>query len=141
MPSIPPPHYFRSMPRHHQYWVYLITNKGRSTVYIGVTNNIQRRIFEHRTGKDPGSFTWQYQCWTLVHFEPFKYVNQAIAREKQLKNWKREWKEALIAKENPTWSDLSKDWDYTGWYDPANPPKGFYTQDRDEQWGGPSGQR
>jgi putative endonuclease len=129
------------MPRIHQYWVYLITNKGRSTVYIGFTNNLHRRIFEHRTGRDPNGFAWRYQCWTLIHFEPFKYVKQGLAREKQLKNWKREWKEALIEKENPTWSDLSIGWDYTGWYDPANPPKGFYTQDRDEQWGGPSGQR
>ncbi len=129
------------MPRHHQYWVYLVTNKGRTTVYIGMTNNLQRRIFEHRTGKDPDSFAWRYQCWTLVHFEAFKYVDQAIAREKQLKNWKREWKDRLIEQENPAWSDLSIGWDYRGWFDPKNPPQGFYTQNAVEDWGGPEGQR
>ena len=125
----------------HQYWVYLLTNKGRTVLYTGVTNDLQRRLFEHRTGKDPDGFAWNYQCWTLVYFETFKYVKQAIAREKQLKNWKREWKDELIVKENPGWSDLSKGWDYRGWYDPNDPPKGFYSQNLSESWGGPEGQR
>ncbi|MBX2973423.1 MAG: GIY-YIG nuclease family protein [Flavobacteriales bacterium] len=129
------------MPRTHQYWAYMLTNKGRTTLYIGVTNDLQRRLFEHRTGKDPNSFAWNYQCWTLVHLEPFKYVKQAIAREKQLKNWKREWKNKLIEEENPSWADLSKGWDYRGWFDPESPPAGFYTQNSKEAWGGVEGQR
>ena len=129
------------MARIHQYWVYIITNKGRTVLYIGITNGLQRRIFEHRTGQDKNSFAWNYQCWTLVYFETFKYVNQAIAREKQLKNWKRSWKDELIAKENPKLSDLSIGWDYTDWYDPKDPPQGFYSQHTVENWGGPEGQR
>ena len=66
--------------------------------------------------KDKNSFAWNHQCWTLVYFEPFKYVKQAIAREKQLKNWKREWKEALIAEEDPSWSDLRKDPADRAWF-------------------------
>ncbi len=54
-----------------------------------------------------------YQCWKLVHMEEFNDINEAIAREKQLKNWKREWKDALIAKENQSWADLSAEWDYS----------------------------
>jgi len=129
------------MPHTHQYWVYFLTNKGRSVLYVGMTNNLQRRLFEHRTGRARNAFTWEYQCWTLVYFETFQYVKQALAREKQFKNWKREWKDVLVVKENPEWSDLSKGWDYTGWYDPQEPPQGFYTQNRVEQWGGPEGQR
>lgn len=105
-----------------------------------MTNDLQRRIFEHRTGKDPDSFACRYQCWTLVHFDAFTYVNQAIAREKQLKNWTRVWKDALVEQENPTWSDLSISWDYRGWFDPKNPPQGFYTQNAEELWGGPERQ-
>ena len=136
-----PPPYFRHVPRTHQYWMYMLTNKGRTVLYTGVTNDLQRRLFEHRTGQDPNGFAWNYQCWTLVYFESFKYVKQAIAREKQVKNWERAWKEELIATENPEWNDLSKDWDYRGWYDPADPPRGFYTQNRVEHWGGPEVQR
>ena len=129
------------MHRPHQYWVYVLTHKGRTVLYTGVTNDLQRRLFEHRTGKDPGAFTWQYQCWTLVYFETFKYVKQAIAREKQIKNWKREWKDALVQIEHPHWADLSNGWDYRGWFDANDPPKGFYTQHEAEVWGGPEDQR
>ena len=66
------------MHRPHQYWVYFLTNKGRTVLYTGVTNDLQRRLFEHRTGKDPIAFTWQYQCWTLVYFETFKCVGGAL---------------------------------------------------------------
>ncbi|MCB0785478.1 MAG: hypothetical protein KDC02_14890, partial [Flavobacteriales bacterium] len=61
-------------------------------------------------------------------------------RETQIKNWKREWKDALIEKENPNWDDLSKDWDYTGWYDPKDPPLGYYRQHLVERSGGPAQQ-
>jgi hypothetical protein len=76
----------------------------------------------------------------LVYIEEFQHIQEAVARETQLKNWKRAWKEELIAKSNSEWCDLSKDWDYTGWYDPLKPPAGYYQQNRIENWGGPDGQ-
>jgi putative endonuclease len=121
----------------HQYWVYMVTNKGHTVLYIGVTNDLQQRLFEHRVGADPNSFAWRYQCWKLVHLEEFGDIRAAIAREKQLKNWMRAWKEELMAKQNPEWLDLSADWDYSGWYDPKNPPAGFFRQHFVEKWGGP----
>ena len=122
----------------HHYWVYMVTNKGNTTLYAGVTNDPQRRLFEHRTGVSPKSFAWRYQCWKLVYLEEHSDINVAIRRETQIKNWKREWKDALIEKENPNWEDLSKDWDYTGWYDPKDPPPGYYRQHLVERSGGPA---
>ncbi len=122
---------------HHQYWVYFVTNKSRTVLYIGVTNDIQRRLFEHRIGHDRTSFAWRYQCWRLVHLEEFADVRSAIARESQLKNWKRVWKDELIAAANPMYNDLSTEWDYSGWYDPKAPPAGYYVQHHKENWGGP----
>ncbi len=121
----------------HQYWVYMVTNKGDTVLYTGVTNDPQRRLFEHRTGADPNSFAWRYQCWKLVLLEAFPDIRDAIARESQLKNWQRSWKDALIAKENAEWKDLGRDWDYVGWYDPDDPPAGYYVQHIKENWGGP----
>lgn len=125
----------------HQYWVYCVTNKGNTVLYVGVTNELQRRLFEHRTGVSPRSFVWRYQCWKLVYMEEYQDINVAIAREKQLKNWKRTWKEALISKENPKWTDLSRDWDHSTWYDPMDPPPGYYQQHLKESWGGPEQNR
>ena len=122
---------------YHQYWVYIMSNKGNTVVYIGVTNDMQSRIFDHRTGRSEESFTWRYQCWKLVHMEEFSDIELAIAREKQLKNWKRVWKDELIERGNPTWADLSAQWDYSGWFDPLDPPKGYYQQGLKENWGGP----
>ena len=115
----------------------MLTNKGNTVLYTGVTDDVQRRLFEHRTRSVKTSFTWRYQCWKLVFMEEFADNTEAIDREKQLKNWKREWKDAIIARTNPRWSDLSLEWDYSGWYDPADPPKGFYQQHLIENWGGP----
>jgi putative endonuclease len=123
--------------RTHQYWVYIVANKGNTVVYIGVTNDIERRLFEHRTGDSPSAFAWRYQCWKLVHLEEFNDIREAIRREKQLKNWKREWKDELIGTENPEWNELSAEWDCTGWYDPKDPPAGYYQQQLKENWGGP----
>lgn len=120
-----------------QYWVYIMANKGHPVLYIGMSNDPHRRVFEHRTGKHPNSFAWRYQCWKVVLFEEFNLVDAAIAREKQLKNWKRAWKNELIASSNEIWSDLSHDWDYSDWYDPLDPPKGYYQQHLRESWGGP----
>lgn len=119
------------------YWVYIVMNKGNTVLYVGVTNDLMRRLFEHRVGSDPKAFAWRYQCWKLVHVEEFSMPSLAIAREKQLKNWRRKWKEELIEAENPKWSDLSAGWDYSGWYDPADPPLGFFVQHLKENWGGP----
>ena len=88
-----------------RYVVYILTNKRRGTLYIGVTNNFKRRIYEHRNGLQDG-FTKTYGLQMVVLFERFQYVNHAIAREKQLKHWHRDWKISLIEESNPEWIDL-----------------------------------
>lgn len=90
-----------------KYFVYVITNKPHGVLYIGVTNNLQRRIYEHKLGSIEG-FTHRYHCKLLVYFEEYDDINQAIAREKQMKWWKREYKLNTIEKTNPSWKDLSK---------------------------------
>ena len=87
------------------YFVYLLASQKNGTLYAGVTNNLVRRIHEHRSDAVPG-FTSRYAVHQLVWFESTPSVEAAIQREKQLKNWKREWKVALIEKENPGWADL-----------------------------------
>lgn len=93
----------------HQYAVYILSNKKNGTLYIGMTNNLERRVFEHKNKLIDG-FTKKYNLNTLVCFETYKYVNDAIIREKRLKTWKRQWKVNLIEKENPSWNDLASDW-------------------------------
>ena len=93
----------------HQYYLYIITNKTNGTLYIGVTNNLERRIFEHKNKLIEG-FTKKYGLDKLIYFETYQYVNDAIKREKNMKKWKRQWKTDLIEKANPNWKDLSKDW-------------------------------
>lgn len=78
------------------YYVYLLTNQSGSTIYVGVTNDLQRRIAEHQNGEG-GEFTARYHVNQLVYVEEFSDVNDAIAREKQIKHWRREKKEQLIA--------------------------------------------
>lgn len=87
------------------YYVYVVSSL-LGTIYIGVTNNLQRRIYEHKQHLVKG-FTDLYNCTQLVYYEEYNNVNDAIAREKQLKGWKRSKKEALIRKVNPGWEDLS----------------------------------
>ncbi len=87
------------------YAVYIATNASR-TLYTGVTNDLQRRMFEHREGKAPG-FTQQYRIRRLVYFETTPDVQAAIAREKQIKGWLRTKKIALIESVNPGWEDLT----------------------------------
>ena len=91
------------------YWVYILTNKRNGTLYVGVTNSIMRRIWEHKTKAIEG-FTKQYGLNRLVHSEQFREVNAAIAREKEIKGWLRKRKLALIESENPNWNDLSAGW-------------------------------
>jgi putative endonuclease len=83
-----------------KYYVYILTNKSRNTFYVGVTNNIERRVNEHCMGL-VSSFTKKYKLWFLVYSEEYNNINDAIAREKQLKEWKRIWKLELIRKTNP----------------------------------------
>jgi len=87
------------------YYVYLVTSKRNGTLYCGVTNNLIRRIYEHREGLAEG-FTKQYGVKTLVWFDATPSIESAIQREKQIKNWKRDWKIGLIEKGNPGWIDL-----------------------------------
>jgi len=79
------------------------------TIYIGVTNNLERRVSEHKKQINE-SFTSRYNLNKLVYFERYQYINDAILREKRLKKWKRDWKLKLIIEENPLWNDLAEDW-------------------------------
>jgi len=96
--------------RDHDYWVYILTNKHRTTLCIGMTNDLELRLWEHRFGETKG-FTKRYHLNRLVWFEHFRDVNDAIACEKRLKGWLRRRKIALIEKTNPNWLDLSADWE------------------------------
>ena len=87
------------------YCVYIMTNQKNGTLYIGVTNNLIRRVNEHKQSKVEG-FTKQHSLHMLVHYEIFSSPLDAIKREKQLKEWKREWKMNLIERQNPLWVDL-----------------------------------
>jgi putative endonuclease len=91
-------------------WVYIMTNKHRTTLYTGVSSNLMKRVLQHKKGVFPESFTDQYLCHTLVWFEDYKSITEAIAMEKRIKHWRRVWKEELIAKQNPNWNDLSDGW-------------------------------
>jgi putative endonuclease len=95
----------------HTYYVYMIASRSR-VLYCGVTNNLPRRIEQHREGSIAG-FSADYKCTRLVWFERFCPVNHAIDREKQIKRWRREKKVALIQQENPTWIDLCEKWTRT----------------------------
>lgn len=88
-----------------KYHVYIITNYSNTIFYIGVTSNIARRVFEHKEGTVKG-FSSKYKLKKLVYAEVFKSVNEALAREKQLKNWHREWKINLIKSINPKFDEL-----------------------------------
>lgn len=88
-------------------YVYILSNRSK-TLYIGVTGDLQRRMYEHRH-KLINGFTKKYNLTSLVYFETFNNMQSAIQREKQLKNWHREWKINLIESTNPGWKDLSED--------------------------------
>ena len=90
-------------------YIYFMANKNNTVIYIGVTSNLLVRVHQHKTKMHKG-FTASYNCDKLVYFEEFENINQAIAREKQLKAGNRERKEALIQRENRSWKDLSEGW-------------------------------
>jgi len=92
-----------------QYYVYIMASY-RQTLYIGVTNDLQQRVYQHKNKAHPNSFTARYNINRLVYFETFGDINDALAREKQIKSWRREKKTALFTAENPNWKDLSLEW-------------------------------
>ena len=89
------------------YYVYILSNRNHSTFYVGVTNNLIRRVYQHKT-KVVDGFTFDYQVDQLLYYEQYIDVRDALAREKQLKKWHREWKKDLISKFNPAWKDLQE---------------------------------
>ena len=87
-------------------YVYMMTNKNKTTLYIGVTNNLARRVYEHKNHIIKNSFTDRYNLEYCIYYEEFVYFDLAIKREKELKKWNREKKEMLINKVNPLWREL-----------------------------------
>ena len=97
------------MPLNNTYYVYLITNWNNQVMYIGVTNNLKRRMYEHKNKLIKG-FTEKYNVIKLVYFEETNDINSAIAREKEIKQWRREKKDRLVVQMNSDWEDLSLKW-------------------------------
>ena len=89
-----------------EYYVYMMTNSHKNLLYTGITNDLVRRIYEHKHHLDRGSFTDRYNIEYLVYFESTSDVTAAIEREKQIKGWNRKRKDKLIASKNPNWDDL-----------------------------------
>ncbi len=99
-------------------WVYILASRKNGTLYVGVTTNLQTRVWQHKTGMLEG-FTKQYHIATLVYHEEFQSIRAAIAREKAFKGWTRQRKIALIEGANPDWDDLAADW-FGGGLDPSH---------------------
>ena len=99
-------YYFYNM---KEYFVYILSNFTNSTLYVGMTNDLRRRLYEHKNKLIPG-FTEKYNVHKLVYYEITTDVKAAIQREKRLKKWNREWKIELIKKNNPKFNDLSSEW-------------------------------
>ncbi len=93
----------------HHYYVYLLTTSNNKVMYVGMTNNLERRVYEHKMKLVPG-FTARYNINKLVYFEETQDVHAAITREKEIKKWRREKKNNLVAAVNPHWQDLSESW-------------------------------
>ena len=109
--------------KEHNYFVYVLTNRDRTVLYTGVTNNLDRRLAEHssRLPNSENAFTRRYNIFYLIYFEWYKYIDVAIAREKEIKGWKRWKKEKMIATFNPEWRFFNDHWEiYLGnlpvWY-------------------------
>ena len=97
----------------HYYFVYMLISASRRVLYTGVTNNLRGRVCDHREGIH--GFTARYKAFRLVHYEAFVDVRNAIAREKEIKGWRRERKNNLIREHNPTWRDLATDFGLESW--------------------------
>ena len=89
-----------------QYYVYIMTNTHKTVLYTGVTNDLVRRVYEHKNHLDKGSFTAQYNVDKLIYFEVTSDIEAAIAREKQIKGWNRKRKNKLVESKNPSWTEL-----------------------------------
>jgi putative endonuclease len=98
----------------HNYYVYILSNKNNTVVYTGVTKDLEMRVWQHKNRTNPKCFTAKYNVFNLVYFEHYTHVQEAIAREKQIKGGSRAKKELLINKENPAWKDLAESW-YEDW--------------------------
>lgn len=96
--------------KNHNYYVYILSNWNNKVIYVGMTNNLERRIYEHKSKLIEG-FTKKYNLTKLVYYELTEDVNSAISREKEIKKWRREKKNNLIESLNPNWDDLSEDVD------------------------------
>lgn len=93
--------------KQHNYFVYITTNPEKTVLYTGMTNNLTARLNQHYENRDkPESFAGRYHCYKLLYWERFQYVQHAIAREKEIKGWSRQKKEALVATMNPEWNFL-----------------------------------
>lgn len=96
--------------KQHNYFVYIVTNHKKTVLYTGVTNNLEQRLTEHYINRgNKKTFAGQYHCYYLVFWERHKYIDRAIAREKQIKGWLRKKKEELINEENAGWKFLNED--------------------------------
>ena len=96
-----------------KYWyVYIMNNKTNGVIYIGVTDNIEERVKEHKMKVYPKSFTAKYNCDKLIYLEEFENGEEAVIREQQFKKWKRDWKIKLIEEINPSWIDISMNWNF-----------------------------
>ena len=92
-----------------RYFVYITTNPSKTALYIGVTNDLEARLYQHFQNRaNPQTFAGKYSCYNLVHFEYFQYIQHAIEREKEVKKWRREKKNRLIESKNPKWAFLNK---------------------------------
>ena len=89
-----------------QYYIYILSNENKNVIYTGVTNDLVRRVYEHKEHLDKGSFTSRYNVENLVYYEVTSNVEAAIEREKQIKGWNRKRKNKLIESKNPNWDDL-----------------------------------
>ena len=95
---------------YNTYYIYMMTNYTNKALYTGVTNDLERRVKEHKSGSIPG-FTQKYNCKKLVYFESFSNIEEAIRREKLIKEYKREKKNLLVNTINPEWKDLAENWE------------------------------
>jgi putative endonuclease len=94
--------------KHHHYYVYIVTNPERNVLYTGVTNDLGIRLMEHYSNRgNSKTFAGKYYCYNLIYYEDFQYVNSAIAREKEIKGWRRQKKLDLIKTMNPDWAFLN----------------------------------
>lgn len=108
----------------HHYYIYIVTNPERNVLYTGVTNDLSLRLIEHWVNRgNPKTFAGKYYCYNLIFYEEFRYINDAIAREKEIKGWRRQKKFDLIKTTNPDWTFLNPE--FCGEWPPKEIPTRF----------------